>query len=152
MSELDPYKLVGAATPVASRPFVWTLGAWGAWLAAIYWTFVIVLILAIEGLDGVGLVFTITPSLLVVFYGLRGFQLLSGKATAARALVALHAIGAAIAVLELVVFKQGVLLLLNTVKAIINAFGFLTALFALVDIRTAEAAAERVAPESHKDV
>ncbi|MFO0554455.1 MAG: hypothetical protein U0271_39095 [Polyangiaceae bacterium] len=156
MTEPDPYKTVGTSTTTATRPFFWTLAAWGAWLAAVYWTFVLVLILMAEGLGGFGTVSGVGSSILVFFYALHGFRLLSGKASAAGALLLLHAIGGGLAIFQIVSSNVGAVVLLNVVKVAINAFGFGTALVALGDIRMAEVApgsgaAASGAPTPRKD-
>jgi hypothetical protein len=111
----------------------------GAILASLYWGGMTLLLLLGAVAGSLSPAQVILPFVLIVLYAYRGFQLFQGNVSAARRIVWLHAVGAAVALLQ--VLTGGLLVaILHGIKLSINIFGGVSAFLAARSTARAPAA------------
>ena len=123
----NPYQppaayVVNAPRPAARSAFV--LAAAAAFLASMYWAGLTLWLGLGAALGSGSVIQLILPLVFVVLYAMRGFQLLKGDVAAARRLIWLHVVGAAMAAIQL---RAGAIVILLAIKIAINVFGAITA-------------------------
>lgn len=105
------------------------LASIGAWLASAYWAALTLLIVFGVVMGSVSGVQIILPCVLIGFYAWRGFQVFKGDRRAAKGLLWLHGVGAAMAMLRMSAGGT-VLVVLYAIKIAIHIFGAVTAYLA----------------------
>jgi hypothetical protein len=120
----------GPTQPSAVRgPFI--LAGIGALLASAYWGVLTLLLLLGVAHGSVSSMQVLLPCVLIGLYGYRGIQLFKGDAAAARRILGLHLVGAAVAALQVFSGSSSVMMVLQGFKVAINLFGALTAYLAI---------------------
>ena len=110
------------------RPFV--LAAIGAWLAAVYWLGMTLLIGLGVAMSGAGGAQLILPLVLIGLYAHRGYRLYQADPAMIRSILVLHLLGMVATIFQITTTKDAFVVTLSIVKIAIHVFGLITALLA----------------------
>lgn len=130
----NPYEPPGGGyTPAQTttfnrRPFV--LAAIGAWLAALYWLGMTLLLGAAVASGGLGPAQLILPFVLIGLYAHRGWRLYNADPRMIRSILMLHGLGIFASIMQITAAKNEVVTIMNGVKIAIHVFGMITAFLA----------------------
>jgi hypothetical protein len=134
----QPYSHPAQPQARVGVPFV--LAAIGAWITAIYWAAVTLIIGLGVALGSGSFMNFIMPCVLIGLYALRGFQIFKGDPRAAQRIIWLHGIGCISALSQVAAATSTFVVGMQVIKIVINILGGVAAFYAYRSFTKAQAA------------